>query len=191
MHQLLREENFKVKVDPQILAVKEIKALVDRDKTKDKRKFVLEMTYAYHMISPSSTFDRYTNDRERHERVVQSLAFKEGWQPDPELETAIAVLRELSDTISRKSLRTTKNALRSVELVIDSLRQQIETQAAEGEIPFETLPDLMKSAHELLKLANAIPATIKKISDLEEEIRKEASTGDRVQGGGSIGLFES
>ena len=188
---LLREENFKVKVDPQILAVKEIKALVDRDKTKDKRKFVLEMTYAYHMISPSSTFDRYTNDRERHERVVQSLAFKEGWQPDPELETAIAVLRELSDTISRKSLRTTKNALRSVELVIDSLRQQIETQAAEGEIPFETLPDLMKSAHELLKLANAIPATIKKISDLEEEIRKEASTGDRVQGGGSIGLFES
>lgn len=191
MHQLLREENFKVKVDPQILAVKEIKALVDRDKTKDKRKFVLEMTYAYHMISPSSTFDRYTNDRERHERVVQSLAFKEGWQPDPELETAIAVLRELSDTISRKSLRTTKNALRSVELVIDSLRQQIETQAAEGEIPFETLPDLMKSAHELLKLANAIPATIKKISDLEEEIRKEASTGDRVQGGGEIGLFES
>jgi len=191
MHQLLREENFKVKVDPQILAVKEIKALVDRDKTKDKRKFVLEMTYAYHMISPSSTFDRYTNDKERHERVVQSLAFKEGWQPDPELEAAIAVLRELSDTISRKSLRTTKNALRSVELVIDSLRQQIETQAAEGEIPFETLPDLMKSAHELLKLANAIPATIKKISDLEEEIRKEASTGDRVQGGGSIGLFES
>ena len=191
MHQLLREENFKVKVDPQILEVREIKALVDRDKTKDKRKFVLEMTYAYHMISPSSTFDRYTNDKERHERVVQSLAFQKGWQPDQKLEAAIAVLRELSDTISRKSLRTTKNALRSVELVIDSLRQQIETQAAEGEIPFETLPDLMKSAHELLKLANAIPATIKKISDLEEEIRKEASAGDRVQGGGTIGLFES
>lgn len=191
MHQLLREENFKVKVDPQVLEIVEIKALLVSDKSASKEKFTREMTYAYHMISPSSTFDKYTNNKERHERVVQALGFKSSWKPSKKLEDAISVLRELSDTISRKSLRTTKNALRTVELVIDSLRQQIEKQAEEGEIPFDVLPDLIKSAHELLKLANAIPATIKKISDLEEEIRKEASSGDRVQGGGSIGLFES
>ena len=62
--------------EPEILLVREFKALLDRDKTKRKEKATRELTYMYLAIDYKSIYSQYS-EYERHEEALNDSQLPE------------------------------------------------------------------------------------------------------------------
>ena len=67
---LLKYEGFKLTFEPELLTIKVFKKLHQRDKTKDKSKFLQELGYIYFFVDPRSDFQIYTDEEERHKKIL-------------------------------------------------------------------------------------------------------------------------
>lgn len=88
--------------EPEILLIKEFKALLDRDKTKDKSKSFRELTYIYLAIDWKSPYCQYS-EQERHQEALLDSNITEEEYNDPVFREACRKYRSLQD--SNKSVK--------------------------------------------------------------------------------------
>ena len=62
--------------EPEILLIKEFKALSDRDKTKNKTRLWKELTYIYLAIDWKSLYNQYS-EQERHQEALSDSGITE------------------------------------------------------------------------------------------------------------------
>ena len=87
---------------PELLLVKEFKALLDRDKTKGKSQAFKEFTYIWLAIDWKSIYSQYT-ELERHEESLADSGITEKEFNDPIFREACRKYRALQD--SNKSIK--------------------------------------------------------------------------------------
>jgi len=80
--------------EPEILLVREFKALLDRDKTKSKTRVTRELTYMYLAIDWKSPYNQYT-ELERHEEAISDSGLSESEFNDPVFREACRKYRAL------------------------------------------------------------------------------------------------
>ena len=184
---LFREESFKVVVDTELKLIPEFKALITRDRTKDKKEALKEFSYIYFCHDHKSPYYIYPED-ERRLRVSTDTGLGQDYKPDDKVKEAVRKYLELSKTPTLKSLTSIREGLLTSSRLIDTLRERIDAALADPDL--EDIDPVTPSVTRMLEIAEKLPKAIDNISTLEEKVRKEESNDTRIKGGGKKGLFE-
>lgn len=197
---IFKEENHQIIIDPEIKLIPEFKALIDRDKEKDKRRAMSELKFIYFHVDYRSPYMRFAKE-DRLARVKRELQFAPDWVPDKGVQAAMAKYDELQQTPSITSLSAIRESLLTSAKVIDTVREHIEVKLKDfnrqgpGDDPGETtdaelITEMVTSLTSLLVLADKLPKAISTLEDLEEKMKKEQSNSRKIRGGGDVNAFE-
>ena len=102
--------------EPEILLIKEFKALADRDKTKNKTRLWKELMYIYLAIDWKSLYNQYS-EQERHEEALSDSGLSEEEFNDPVFREACRKYQALQN--SNKSIKMLRAAMGAADQFID------------------------------------------------------------------------
>ena len=102
--------------EPEILLVKEFKALIQRDKSAEKDRATRELSYIYLAIDWKSPYSQYS-EHERHDEAISDSGLTESEFNDPIFREACRKYRALQD--SNKSIKLLEAAKRAADQFID------------------------------------------------------------------------
>lgn len=173
---LLKYEGFNLTFEPEILTIKVFKKLHQRDKTKDKSRFIQELGYIYFFADPRSDFQIYTDEEDRHKEILDSMGLPSNWKVDKELQEAI-------DYYSRfKSMSA---------LLLDDTRAMINGYRIKLRELTANMTDLeVREIKDIGAIIKQIPALVKDLDEAERTITKEVIQNDKVRGSVEKAIYE-
>lgn len=170
--------------EPEILLVKEFKALLDKDKTKHKTQATKELTYIYLALDWKSPYNQYS-EFERHEESLNDSGLTEEEFNDPIFREACRKYRRLQE--SNKSVQL----LNAARLAADQFVQYFETIIDLNERDQNGKP--VFSAEKVMKEMAQLSKVHEQLKILEAQVKQEmeVSSGTRagVQKGFDPGDF--
>lgn len=179
--ELIRVENGTAVLDSAAVAtVKEFKRILTRDPDRKKRKAFKELAFVYLFIDHRSPFCNEPADR-KADLIKRELGLETSWEPDREVTEAIARYELLTETPIIRLLKKARNTIEKMEAYFD------EVDFTERN---EKTNTLVFTPKEVLNAIAEIADAHSGLDKLEEMIKKEQTTRQRVKGGGSIGEFE-
>lgn len=165
--------------EPEILLVKEFKALLDRDKTKHKDRVTRELSYIYLAIDWKSPYNQYS-ELERHEEAINDSGLTEQEFNDPVFREACRKYRNLQE--SNKSVKLLEAAKRAADQFVDY---------------FDTIVDLNErdqngkpifSAEKVMKEMAALHKVHEELVTLENQVKKELTEQSTIRAGATEGF---
>lgn len=168
-------DNNKLSYTPEALAVKEFKALWDRDKSKTKDIAVEELSYVYHMADYKSDFKAYDKDI-MPEKIIEAVITTTKWKPDALIEAAITRYKELQETPSM-------GILRDAEIAIAKIREYFRNIDVSDD-------ETGKATTALINNVKALGDLIKGMNVLKEIVSKEMNDGIKLKGQGILSSRE-
>ena len=165
--------------EPEILLIKEFKALLNRDKTKTRERLTRELSYIFLAIDWKSQYSQYS-EQERHEEALSDSGITESEFNDPNFREACRKYRALQD--SNKSIRLLEAAKKAADQFIDY---------------FETIIDLNErdnngkpvfSAEKVMKEMSTLHKVHEELITLEDQVKKELTEQSTVRAGATDGF---
>lgn len=157
---LFKYEGYEVRVAPEALTLKPFKKLWDRDKSKDKERAIMELSFLYFYCDPRSDYQYIVDDEDRMEAVKNGEGFSDDWKPDALLKAAIDFYRSF-DTSAALLLRVAAEAVKKVQETFTTLE------------PTDT-----KSLKEYLTTLKLIPEVATMLKDAEKTLNEEMEYGE-------------
>lgn len=165
--------------EPEILLIKEFKALLDRDKTKQKDRLVRELSYIYLAIDWKSPYNQYL-EQERHEEALNDSGLSEQEFNDPIFREACRKYRALQD--SNKSIKLLEAAKRAADQFIDYFDTIVDLNERDNNgKPIFQAEKVMKEMAQLHKVHEELVT-------LENEVKRELTEQSAIRGGGEDGF---
>lgn len=165
--------------EPEILLVKEFKALIQRDKSTEKDRATRELSYIYLAIDWKSPYSQYS-EHERHDEAISDSGLTESEFNDPIFREACRKYRALQD--SNKSIKLLEAAKRAADQFIDY---------------FETIVDLNErdnngkpvfQAEKVMKEMATLHKVHEELITLEDQVKKELTEQSTVRAGAVDGF---
>lgn len=165
--------------EPEILLIREFKALLDRDKSKTKDRVTRELSYIFLAIDWKSQYSQYS-EQERHEEAINDSSLTESEFNDPLFREACRKYRALQD--SNKSIKLLGAAMRATDQFIDY---------------FETIVDLNErdnngkpvfSAEKVMKEMATLHKVHEELISLEDQVKKELTEQSTIRAGAVDGF---
>ena len=165
--------------EPEILLVKEFKALIQRDKSAEKDRATRELSYIYLAIDWKSPYSQYS-EHERHDEAISDSGLTESEFNDPIFREACRKYRALQD--SNKSIKLLEAAKRAADQFIDY---------------FETIVDLNErdnngkpvfQAEKVMKEMATLHKVHEELITLEDQVKKELTEQSTVRAGAVDGF---
>lgn len=165
--------------EPEILLVREFKALVDRDFTSMKEKVTRELAYIFLAIDWKSPYSQYS-EQERHEEALNDSGLTESEFNDPIFREACRKYRALQD--SNKSIKLLEAAKRAADQFIDYFDTIVDLNERDNNgKPIFQAEKVMKEMAQLHKVHE-------ELITLENEVKKELTEQSTIRGGGEDGF---
>lgn len=176
------------------------KDIWEQDADNRKRNALKELAYVWFMADVKSPFFVFPVE-ERKEKVKVQVGLPEGWKHTKLISKAIDKYIELSDSPSKRALRSVKEALTSTTEVVDIMNSSImdklesikrikESTSPDDVTALEGITALITAVNSLLTLAKKLPEAIAVVSTLEEKVTKDEMGESKIRGGGDVGEFE-
>lgn len=164
--------------EPEILLVREFKALLDRDKTKTKTRVLKELTYIYLALDWKSPYNNYT-EQERHEEALSDSGLTETQFNDPLFREACRKYRKLQD--SNKSIRLLEAAKKAADQLTDyfDVIVDLNERDVNGKPVF--------SAEKFMKEVAQLSKVHEQLVTLEKEVKESVSQESTTRGGVNTG----
>ena len=160
--------------EPEILLIKEFKALSDRDKTKDKSRLWKELTYIYLAIDWKSLYSQYS-EQERHQEALSDSGITEQEFNDPIFREACRKYKALQD--SNKSIKMLRAAMNAADQFIDYFTDIVDlTERDVNGKPIFTAEKVMKEVGMLNKVHE-------ELITLENRVKKELAEKSTLRAG--------
>jgi hypothetical protein len=160
--------------EPEILLIKEFKALSDRDKTKNKTRLWKELTYIYLAIDWKSLYNQYS-EQERHTEALADSGITEAEFNDPLFREACRKYKALQE--SNKSIKMLKAAMTAADQFIDYFTDIVDLNERDvNGKPIFTAEKVMKEVGMLNKVHEELIA-------LENRVKKELAEKSTVRAG--------
>jgi len=166
---------------PEFLAVPEVKAIWDRDKTKNKTKAIKELSFIV-FYSDERLHNPYTSYSIELREEILRADFLDG-STKPLDEKILAGIRKLKQLLETTSMRL----LLSAQVAADKLAGWFK------KVNFDLVKEDGKpvySASELSRNLKDVGNIIKSLKELENQVRKEQEDDNKARGGSEIGMFE-
>ena len=160
--------------EPEILLIKEFKALYDRDKTKTKTRFWKELTYIWLAIDWKSLYSQYT-EQERHQEAISDSGITEEEFDDPLFREACRKYKALQE--SNKSIKMLRAAMNAVDQFIDYFNDIVDLN--ERDINGKPIFNAKKVMEEVGQLGKVHGELI----ELENKVKKELAEKSTLRAG--------
>ena len=160
--------------EPEILLIKEFKALYDRDKTKNKSRLWKELTYIYLAIDWKSLYNQYS-EQERHQESLSDSGITEEEFNDPIFREACRKYKALQE--SNKSIKMLKAAMNAADQFIDYFNDIVDLNERDvSGKPVFTAEKVMKEVGMLNKVHEELVT-------LENRVKKELAEKSTLRAG--------
>lgn len=160
--------------EPEILLIKEFKALSDRDKTKNKSRLWKELTYIYLAIDWKSLYNNYS-EQERHTEALSDSGITEEEFNDPIFREACRKYKALQE--SNKSIKMLKAAMNAADQFIDYFNDIVDLNERDvSGKPVFTAEKVMKEVGMLNKVHEELVT-------LENRVKKELAEKSTLRAG--------
>lgn len=165
--------------EPEVLLIKEFKALVDRDKSKTKDRAMNELAYIYLAIDWKSPYNQYT-EQERHMEALSDAGITEEQFNDPIFREACRKYRRLQD--SNKSIQLLEAAKKGADQFIDYFETIVDLNErdANGKPVFD--------AEKLIKTMSSLHKVHEELINLEDQVKKELTEQSVTRAGVDTGF---
>lgn len=178
--ELFELKDFSLTFSPQALALKPFKDLWEADKSKDKHKAIMELSYVYFFADGRSDFIDILDLETRTEEIKISLSLPKDWKPSPLVEAAIKFYLEREDTVANRLLQA---GIKGAEKIADFING----------IDLNERDDKGKMVHNTKQIQStieALPKTVKSLIEAQKEVKKEKETKSGARGSQQKGTFE-
>lgn len=178
--ELFEYKDYKLVYAPQTLALKPFSALWKRDRNKDKKTAIAELSFIYFYCDPRSDFADIINDEERRFEIVKNLDLPENWKPDTKVLDAIEFYRIRSETVTSKLLQ---NIIVGVNNIGETFKN----------IDVNAVDDKGKPVYNIAQLitaAKSIPDLVTALKTAQDEVKKELKSDSRARGSVEKAVFE-
>ena len=160
--------------EPEILLIKEFKALSDRDKTKNKTRLWKELTYIYLAIDWKSLYNQYS-EQERHQEALSDSGITETEFNDPLFREACRKYKALQE--SNKSIKMLRAAMTAADQFIDYFTDIVDLNERDvNRKPIFTAEKVMKEVGMLNKVHE-------ELITLENRVKKELAEKSTLRAG--------
>lgn len=176
---LLKYEGFNITFEPELLTLKVFKKLHQRDKTKDKNKFIQELGFIYFFADPRSDYQYITDEDDRISAIIEGQGLPKDWSIDKLLQEAIDYYKTFSPT-SALLLEDTRVAVDKLRLMLRNIN--LEDTDDRGK-PIYTLNTVVATIKQ-------VPSLVKDLDEAERAIAKEIVQNDKVRGSAEKAMYE-
>ena len=160
--------------EPEILLIKEFKALSDRDKSKNKTRLWKELTYIYLAIDWKSLYNQYS-EQERHAEALSDSGITEEEFNDPLFREACRKYKALQE--SNKSIKMLRAAMNAADQFIDYFTDIVDLNERDvSGKPVFTAEKVMKEVGMLNKVHE-------ELITLENRVKKELAEKSTLRAG--------
>lgn len=176
---LLKYEGYTLTFEPELLTLKVFKKLHQRDRTKDKSKFIQELAYIYFMSDPRSDYQYLVDEDDRSKAIIEGEGLPENWQADA------LVIEAMNYYSSFKP--TSALLLEDTRVAVDKLRKLLRT------IDLEAKDDKDRPIYTLNTVTATIkqvPSLIKDLDEAEKAIAREMVQNDKIRGSQEKSMYE-
>ena len=175
---LLKYEGYTLTFEPEILALKVFKKLHQRDRTKDKSKFIQDLAFIYFFADPRSDYQIYTDEDERIKEITEGEGMS-NFKIDKDLQSAIDYYKSFNPT-SALLLEDTRVAVDKLRYMLRNINLE---EVDERGKPIYTLNTVVATIKQ-------VPALVKDLDEAERTIAKEIVQNDRVRGAVEKSMYE-
>lgn len=170
---LIKYENYQVLPTEELFLLKDFRSLFNKDKTKNKERFMEILSLIYFVYDPRSTYADIFDEEERIRAVKEQEGLDDSFKITPEIKKAIETYKIVTTTTSQK--------------LLDSMRKSI---AKIGEflenVNLNEVDDKGKAVYNVAQIVQAtdkIPQLAKKLIETEKIVNAEITEQGRIRGG--------
>lgn len=181
MERLIELDNHnKLIIQPEALVVPAYAILWERDKSKDKKIAIQELSYIWYKASldKHNPFRHYYGDA--RDKVIRESIMPKGWKPDMEILTAVKQFEKNNYTMATGFINAAMSACDKLKIYYETV--DLNERTATG--------GLVHKASDLMKNIADVGKTLEGLRALEKQQLNEEGSDDRIKGGGKIGAFE-
>ena len=172
MH-LVELVNYEVVPTQECLLIRPIRQLYNADRSKNKEKFMQQLSVMYFMADPRSSYNYVTDLEERLEMIKVQEGLSADFKIDAKLQEAIDFYKKHTVTTSTLLL---EDARAAVDKVRDFLKTVDLTKTDKNGKPVYTINTVTAALKQLPQLA-------KDLQETEKIVTKEVETVGRARGG--------
>lgn len=176
---LLKYEGYKLTFEPELLTLKVFKALHQRDKSKDKQKFLQELGFIYFYADPRSDYQYLTDEAQRIESIIEGEGLPADWVPDDLLISAINFYSNFKPT-SALLLEDTRYAVDKLRTLLRNIDLN---QTDDKGKPIYTLNTITATIKQ-------VPSLVRDLDEAERTIAREIVQNEKVRGSAEKGMYE-
>lgn len=180
---LFKMENYEVQVADETWVLKPFKAILKRDKSKNKEIAFKEVSFIFHFCDLRSDYINITNPIDRSAEIKKDVGLPEGWKIDPIIDEAIDFYLERSTTILEKLYQDSLKGVDGVRKYLRGAEELLEERDANGRPIFKPkdITASLKDVTDIMKQLKAAEA---------EVIKEKKELEGRHKGARTFGEFE-
>ena len=144
------------------------------DRSKQKERFMQQISYMFFMVDPRSTYSYIIDLKERHKQIVLQEGLPENFQPSPELKEAMEIYEKHTITSSTRLLESTRIAVDALSEELKKTRERLLERTDKGAAVYK-INDIMASLERVLKF-------IPQLQELERKVESEIRENTRARG---------
>lgn len=167
--------------DPIIFEMKPFKALVDRDKSKDKKIAKAEISFVWFYKDYKSDFSSITDEDKKLEEILSIISLPGNWKPDLKVQQAVEFYGKITKTPSTVLLEKMKKTINKLSDFLEN-------------IDFEALDKNGKPLYDMKKVVDTstqIPKLLTTLKEIEDRVKDEQSNIEKeVRGNRKLAVYE-
>lgn len=171
---LLEFTNYEVRPTAEALLIRPIRKLYNSDRSKQKERFLQQISYLFFMVDPRSTYSYIVNPEERAEQIILQEGLPSDFKPSDDLKEAMEIYGKHTVTSSTKLLESTRVAVDALSQELLTTQAKLQERTDKGAAVYK-MNDIMASLERVLKL-------IPQLQDLERKVESEIKDTTRARG---------
>lgn len=176
---LFKREGYDITISDEAMSLKAFRDIWKRDRSINKERATMELSFCYFMEDPRSDYQYMTNKEDRQQAVILGLGLDKGWKPDKLVEAALEFYASFQTTSSL--------LLEDTRIAVDKLRQQLRDIDLEAEDrngkPIYTLNTVVSTIKQ-------VPGLVEDLDKAERAIHAEIALADKVRGAQDKSMYE-
>ena len=177
---LFKYEGYKVVISEEAFGLKVFRQIWNRDRSVNKDKAIMELSYIYFMVDPRSDYQYLVDEEERSKAIIEGEGLPENWKPD---KIVVEAMQFYSSIKSTSAL-----LLEDTRVAINKVRAFLKT------VDLKAVDDKGKPIYTINSITSTIkmiPQLIKDLDEAEKAIRADIqNTSGKVRGQKEKSLLE-
>lgn len=170
---LLKYENYQVEPSEELFLLKDFRNLYNKDRSKNKEKFMEILSVVYFVYDPRSTYADIFDEEERLNEVVKQEGLDNSFKITPEIQKAIDTYIRVTTTTSQKLLDSMRKSIAKIGEFLENVNlYEVDDKGRQ-----------VYNVSQIVQATDKIPQLAKKLIETEKIVNAEISEQGRIRGG--------